>query len=77
MKEAFHIAYNLREVGYVTEFDLNGQEAADLRWIIDVQSRAPQFNLVDRIASRRFEVVTTNEVLKLMEGKGGDKDSPT
>ena len=76
MKEAFLIAAKLREAGYIAEFDLDGQEAADLRWMIDVRSEAPQFVLLDEISSGRFEAAAADEVLKLMEGKGGDKGSP-
>jgi len=76
MKEAFHIADSLREAGYIAEFDLGGQESVSLRWIIDVQSQAPQFILLDRVKNKKFEASTADEALKLLEGEGGDKDSP-
>ena len=75
LKEAFNIAGSLREAGYIAEFDLDGQEPAGLRWIVDVQSQAPQFTLVDRVESSRVEARTVREVLKLLEAKGGYKDS--
>jgi len=76
LKEAFNIAGSLREAGYIAELDLDGQEPAGLRWIVDVQSQAPQFTLVDRVESSRVEARTVREVLKLLEAKGGYKDSP-
>jgi len=75
LKEAFNIAGSLREAGYVAEFDLDGKEPAGLRWIVDVQSQAPQFTLVDGVESSRVEARTVREVLKLLEAKGGYKDS--
>jgi len=65
----------LREAGYIVEFDLDGQEPAGLRWVVDVQSRAPQFTVVDRVEPSRVEARTVRDVLKLLEAKGGYKDS--
>ncbi len=76
MREAFKIAGSLREAGYVAEFDLDGQEPAGLRWIADVQSQAPLFILNDLVKNKKFESSTIDEVLKLLEEDGGDKDSP-
>ncbi len=76
VKAAFRISDSLRESGYVVELDLGGQEPAGLRWIVEVQSQAPQFIVVDRVASRRVEVAAAKDVLKLLEGEGGDKNSP-
>ncbi len=76
VKEAFKTAASLREAGYVVTFDLGEQEAEGFRWIIEVKTEAPIFNLWDIVSSRRFDVPTIGEVLKLLEGKGGDKASP-
>ena len=76
IKEAFTIAGSLREAGYVAELDLGGQAPADFRWIIEVQSQAPTFTLRDSVESSRVEAPTVDDVLKLLEGKGGDKISP-
>ncbi len=76
MKAAFHIASSLRGAGYVAELDLDGKEPAGLRWLIEVRSQAPLFTLWDKVESRWVEASTADEVLKLLEGKGGDKDSP-
>jgi len=67
LKEAFSAASRLREAGYVAELDLGGQKPADFRWTLDVQSKAPQFVLKDKIKSARFEVPTIAEVLTLLE----------
>ncbi len=75
MKEAFKIADSLREAGYVAELDLGGQEPGS-GWVIEVRSQAPLFTVTDLAGDRRYEASTLNEVLKILEGKGGDKDSP-
>ncbi|MBA7698609.1 ATP phosphoribosyltransferase regulatory subunit [subsurface metagenome] len=67
LKEAFSAASCLREAGYVAELDLGGQKPADFRWTLDVQSKAPQFVLKDKLKSARFEAQTIAEVLTLLE----------
>ena len=74
MKEAFRIAASLREAGYITEFDLDGQLTDGLRWLIDVLGERPPFVLIDLIENEKFEVSTTDEFVELMESQGGDKD---
>ena len=69
VKGGFNIASRLREAGYVAQVHLGGQEPANLRWTLDVQSKAPLFILTDQVNHRRFEVQTTNEVLALLGGE--------
>ncbi len=76
MKEAFQMADSLREAGYIAEFDLDGKGPEGLRWIIDVSSQAPLFAVIDLFNDKKFGASTFREVLKLLEGEGGDKDSP-
>ncbi|MFC2002095.1 ATP phosphoribosyltransferase regulatory subunit [Chloroflexota bacterium] len=76
LKEAFGIASHLREAGYAAEIDLGGQEPADVRWILDVQNKAPLFVLWDNVKRGWVEARTIEEVLTLLEEKGADKDSP-
>ncbi len=74
IKGAFNIAGSLREAGYVAELDLDGKESG-LKWIIHVQSQPPQFILADSVKNKKTEISTVSDVLKLLEGQGGDKDS--
>ncbi len=71
VKEAFKAADKLREAGYVAEIDLDGKKS-DARWIIEVQSEAPKFTLIDAETKKKTEASTVNEVLKRLEGEGGD-----
>jgi histidyl-tRNA synthetase len=75
IKEVFNLASDLREAGYIVEFDLDGQETAGMRWLLTVRSQAPLFTLTDLVKNRELQATTTDEVLKILEGDGGDKDS--
>jgi histidyl-tRNA synthetase len=66
VKEGFNIAKALHDAGYVAEVYLGGEEPADLRWELTVQSKAPQFVLTDRLNKKRFEAQTVGEVLVLL-----------
>jgi len=67
LKEAFSVADSLREAGYVVELDLGGQEPADLRWTLDVQSETPLFALYDKVKSRKAKIQTIEEVLQAIQ----------
>jgi histidyl-tRNA synthetase len=75
LKEAFKIAGSLREAGHVAEFDLTGEETG-LRWVVEVRSLEPVFILNDLVKNKKFEASTIDGVLELLEGDGGDQDSP-
>jgi histidyl-tRNA synthetase len=65
VKEGFNIAKSLHDAGHVAEVYLGGQEPANLRWKLNVQGKAPQFILTDRINNKRFEAQTATELLAL------------
>ena len=75
LKEGFSIASYLHEAGYMAEVHPGGQEPANLRWTLDVRSKAPQFTLTDRVKHRKFEAQTAEEVLARIGKKSADKDS--
>ena len=68
MKEGFSIATCLREAGYVAEFNLGGQEPANLGWTLEVRSKAPIFVLTDRAGRKKLEAQTASEVLAIIGG---------
>jgi len=68
LKEAFRLADALHEAGYSAEVDLGGQEPADLKWRLNVRTKAPRFVLTDQASQRKFEAKTREEVLKLLRG---------
>jgi len=67
LKEAFSAASRLRKAGYVAELELGGQEPANFRWTLDVQSKKPEFVLEDKLKSGRFEAQTIEEVLQAIQ----------
>ena len=67
LKETFHVASRLREIGYVAQFNLDGQEPAGLRWVLDVKNKAPLFILQDKVKSTRIEAQTIDEVLQAIQ----------
>ncbi|GAG25917.1 unnamed protein product, partial [marine sediment metagenome] len=67
MKEGFSIASRLRKAGYVAELHLGGQEPTNLRWTLDVQSKAPLFVLTDQVKRQKFEAQTAGEVLAILK----------
>jgi len=70
LKEAFSAASRLREAGFVAELSLSGQEPADLRWTLNIRSKAPLFTLQDKVKSSKAEAQTIEEVLTLLEEEG-------
>ena len=75
-KEAFGDANLLREAGYVVELDLGGQEPADSRWTLNIQSEEPLFVLRDKVKSSQVEAQNIEGVLALLENKGANENSP-
>jgi len=75
LKEGFSVASCLREAGYVAELYLGSEKLSGLRWILDVQRKAPLFILTDLVNHKRFEAQTTDEVLALLGKEDANKSS--
>jgi hypothetical protein len=71
IKEAFKIADRLRKAGYVAELDLDGKERGE-GWILEVRSKSPVLTLINKAKSKRTEAQSVDEVLKQLEGEGGN-----
>jgi histidyl-tRNA synthetase len=71
IREAFKTADILRKAGYVAEIDLDGKKPS-ARWTLEIRGKAPLFKLVDNKKSTRADFQTIDEVLKIMEGDGGN-----
>ena len=67
IKQGFNMASCLREAGYEAQFKLEAQEPANLRWMLEVRSKAPLFVLTDQVKHKRFELKTADEVLALLK----------
>jgi histidyl-tRNA synthetase len=75
LKEAFSLAKCLRDAGYTTGLDLGEKEQADVRWLLEIRSASPKYMLRDTVKSDQTEVKTVDEVLDIIEGESGHKDS--
>ena len=67
LKEAFSLASCLHEAGYAAEVHLGSQQPANVRWMLDVQAKAPLFVLADQVNHKKFEAQTIDEVLNLLQ----------
>ena len=52
--------------GYGAEVDLGSPSQKDYKWLLSVRDKAPHFLLTNRNNRKKFEVRTTDEVLKLL-----------
>jgi len=66
MKQGFSIANRLRDAGFITKFALDGQEAAEYDWLLEVRSESPIFALTDRVSGRESSVDSAAGVLALL-----------
>jgi histidyl-tRNA synthetase len=73
---AFKLAGSLREAGYTVAFDLDGEKGGNWRWIVEARTGTAPFVLRDVMKKKEFPAASAGELLKLLEGQGGDKDSP-
>ena len=76
VREAFAIARQLRDAGYVACFSLDGGQTGDYGWTIDVRDKEAGFILTDLASNKMFKVQTTDEVLARLGGKDDAQDSP-
>ncbi len=75
IKEAFAAASRLRSAGYTVELDLGRGEPADARWLLEIQSKPPKYVLQDKTGRHAMEAQTPEEILAIIEEKGGHQDS--
>jgi histidyl-tRNA synthetase len=76
IKNAFETADTLRNAGYITEAGVKGRVSSGNRWIVDINSQLKSLTVTDTDDDKRVEVAGINDLLKLLEGKRADKNSP-
>ena len=69
-KQGFSIANRLREAGFIAKFALDGQEAAEYDWLLEVRGESPVFTLTDQVSSRKSSVDSVTGVLALLGCEG-------
>jgi len=66
LKPSLGLARQLREVGYIAEFDLGYKKTADFRWIINVRSKE-EIELLDQSSGKKRRKSSFADLLKLLE----------
>ncbi len=77
VKRAFDIISNLRDAGYVAQFELGRKDLKNPRWTLYMLGKATSYILRDSIKKRRFGVRSAGDIVKILEAADADKDSST
>jgi len=66
LKPSLALARQLRDAGYVAEFDLGYRETADFRWVINMRG-GDEIDLLDQASGKKRRKTSPAELLKLLE----------
>jgi histidyl-tRNA synthetase len=66
LKPSLALARQLRDAGYVAEFDLGYRETADFRWIVNMRG-GEEIELLDQSSGKKRRKSSPAELLKLLE----------
>jgi len=66
LKPSLALARQLRDAGYVAEFDLGYRETADFRWVINMRG-GDEIDLLDQSSGKKRRKSSPAELLKLLE----------
>lgn len=70
MKSAYTAAENLRQAGFIVSIQADKEDKADFNWVIEISDKAPEFTVQNQSNKRKFTARTSEEVIKLLGGKG-------
>ena len=71
MKSAYSIAESLRGAGFIASIQVDNEDKADFRWVIEVNNASPLFVVQNQSNKRKQPVETIVDIIKLLGGKGG------
>jgi len=66
LKPSLGLARQLRDAGYVAEFDLGYKKTDDFRWIVNVRSN-DEIDLLDQLGGKKRRKFSFAELMKLLE----------
>ena len=72
MKSAHHTAKRLREAGFAVSIQVDNEDKADFKWIIEVTDKSPEFVINNLSNKRKLTAETIDGVIRLLGGKGGN-----
>ena len=72
MKSAYRVANSLREAGFIVSIQMDNEDKADFKWIIEITDKSPEFVINNLSNKRKLSAQTIEDVIKLLGGKGGN-----
>jgi histidyl-tRNA synthetase len=72
MKSAHHTAKRLREAGFAVSIQVDNEDKADFKWIIEVTDKSPEFVINNLSNKRKLTAETIDGVIRRLGGKGGN-----
>ena len=70
MKSAYRVTKSLREAGFIVSIQVDNEDKADFKWIVEVTDKSPEFVIKNLADKRKLTAETIDDVIKLMGGKG-------
>jgi histidyl-tRNA synthetase len=71
VKSAYILTQELRAKGFIASIQVDNEDKADYKWIIEVGGKSPEFAVIDQSTKKKFTPLTAGEVNKLLGGQGG------
>ena len=66
LKPSLALARQLRDAGYIAEFDLGYRKIADFRWVVNMRG-GDEIELLDQSSGKKRRKSSPAELLKLLE----------
>ena len=71
IKSAYNAAGSLRKAGFIVSIQVDSEDKADFKWLIEVSGKSPDFVVINRANKHKQNAQTIGEVLKLL-GENSD-----
>jgi histidyl-tRNA synthetase len=71
IKSAYNAAGSLRKAGCIVSVQVDSEDKADFKWLIEVSGKSPDFVVINRANKHKQNAQTIGEVLKLLGENSG------
>ena len=71
VKSAYNTAGSLRKAGFIVSIQVDTEDKADFKWVIEISAAAPEFTVINQENKRKVFAQTIVEVLKLLGENSG------
>jgi histidyl-tRNA synthetase len=71
VKSAYNTAASLRKAGFIVSIQVDTEDKADFKWVIEICAAAPEFTVINQDNKRKMSAQTIGEVLKLLGENSG------